>query len=119
MNFDEARQALQRVAFRVPDDCATPGSYLLDAVLRRPELLEEIDPRMIRIAQSLLAYERPRLAVTAITTPADFATRLEAAIARSERAKVIEGEPVERPSLPPAGRQPTNAAAPFASMRRL
>jgi hypothetical protein len=118
MNFDEVRQALQRPAFRVPDDCATPGSYLLDAVLRRPELLEEIDPRMIRIAQSLLAYERPRLAVTAITTPQDFAARLDAAIARSERAKLVEPV-IEARALPPAGRQPTNAAAPFASLRRL
>jgi hypothetical protein len=100
---------------------ATPGSDYLEAIVRDPRQEKHF---RARCARDLLAYERPRLAVTAITTPADFASRLEAAIARSEKAKVIEATSngsarPERPSLPPAGRQPTNAAAPFPILRRL
>jgi hypothetical protein len=100
----------------------TPGSDFLEAIVRDPRQEKHF---RARCARDLLAYERPRLAVTAIATPQGFAERLEAAIQRSEKAKVIDAtckpmvdtEPVR--SLPPAGRQPTNAAAPFAILRRL
>jgi hypothetical protein len=74
----------------------------------------------MRAAMAAAPFVHPKLAVTVQTTPQDFASRLDAAIARSERAKVIEGDHrPERPSLPPAGPTPTRPGAPFASMRRL
>jgi len=47
----------------------------------------------------------------------DFSARLDAAIARSNAAKVIDGTPA-KPALSPAGREPTPAGAPMARLRR-
>jgi hypothetical protein len=101
---------------------STPGSDYLEAIVRDPRQEKHF---RARCARDLLAYERPRLAVTAITTPQGFAERLEAAIARSEAAKVVEATceaPVNTPvarSLPPVGPEPTPLCAPMARLRRV
>jgi hypothetical protein len=94
----------------------------LQAVYRGDEL--PLHTRM-RAAAMALPFEHPKLTAVAIMNGDGFAARLDAAIARSERAKVIDAtcngavntEPVR--SLPPAGPAPTNAAAPFPILRRL
>jgi len=54
----------------------------------------------------------------AVVQGGDFAPRLGAAIARSEKARVtIDHEPEPR-SLPPAGPEPTPPGAPMARLRR-
>jgi hypothetical protein len=89
--------------FRVPADCVTPGYYLLNAVIRDPELLEAVDARLIRIARDLLPYERPRLAATAIMEAPGFADMLDAAIARSETARhEVKVIPAERQAIEPS-----------------
>jgi hypothetical protein len=66
-----------------------------------------------------LPFEHPKLAVTAITTPEDFAARLDAAIERANKAKLIEAKPVEaKADLPPTGPKPTPMSAPFARIDR-
>jgi len=59
-----------------------------------------------------LPFEHPKLAMTAITTPEDFAARLDAAIRRSEKARVIEHEPPVHRPLPPTGPTPRPMNAP-------
>ena len=87
---------------------------LLQAIYRDPR--QPLHVRM-RAAMAALPFEHPKLAVTAITTPADFAARLDAAIRRSEAARVtIDHEPR---SLPPAGPEPTPVGAPMVRLRRL
>jgi hypothetical protein len=94
---------------------ATPGSDYLEAIVRDPRQEKHF---RARCARDLLRYERPALAVTAITTPEGFAERLEAAIARSAAAKVIEATPAPR-SLPPTGPEPAALGAPFSRLRRI
>jgi hypothetical protein len=93
----------------------TPGSDYLEAIVR--------DPRQdkyfrARCARDLLAYERPKLAVTALTTPEDFAARLDAAIRRSEKARAIDHEPPVHGPWPPTGPTPTPMSAPFPRLDR-
>jgi hypothetical protein len=93
---------------------STPGSDYLEAIVRDPKQEKHF---RARCARDLLAYERPRLQATALMTPQDFAQRLEAAIRRSEAARVtIDHEPR---SLPPTGPEPTPAGAPMARLRRV
>jgi hypothetical protein len=94
---------------------STPGSDYLEAIVRDPRHDKHF---RARCARDLLRYERPALAVTAITTPQDFAARLDAAIERSAKAKVIEATPALR-ALPPTGPEPTPAGAPMARLRRV
>ena len=97
---------------------------LLRAIYQSPELPL---PTRMRAASMAIAYEHPKLAVTAIIDDDGFAERLDRAIARSGLApkhqpKLIEAqsETVAEPAepLPPAGPSPTPMAAPFASFRR-
>jgi hypothetical protein len=92
----------------------SPLDYFL-AIMRDPR---QPAWRRDRAAKDAAPYCHPRLAVTAITTPEGFAERLEAAIARSAQAKLIEAKPEPR-SLPPTGPEPTPAGAPMARLRRL
>jgi hypothetical protein len=103
----------------------SPLDYIL-AVMRDPR---QPAWRRDRAARDAAPYCHPRLAVTAITTPVGFAQRLDEAIARSERAKVIDATPpaqIEarpdrqvRNPLPPSGPTPTRAGARFATLRRI
>jgi hypothetical protein len=75
----------------------------LRSVYQNP--LEDTRTRM-RAADMALPFERPKLVATLQLDGESFASRLEAAIARSERAKVIETTPA-KPALPPTGPAPT------------
>jgi hypothetical protein len=94
---------------------STPGSDYLEAIVRDPRQEKHF---RARCARDLLTYERPRLQATALMTPDDFASRLDAAIRRSETAKLIDATPA-RPALPPAGPAPIPAGAPMARLRRV
>jgi hypothetical protein len=72
--------------------------------------------RRDRAAAEALPYCHPKLAVAVQVSPQDFASRLEAAIARSAAAKLIDAAPEPR-SLPPTGPEPTKIGAPFARPR--
>jgi hypothetical protein len=104
----------------VADDAVKiSGNYTSLEFLQAAYRCEELSLHVrMRAAMAALPFEYPKLAVTVQTTPQDFAARLDAAIARSERARIIEATP-ERRSLPPTGPAPTPAGAPFASLRRL
>jgi|SRR5436190_883183 hypothetical protein len=90
---------------------------LLQAVYRAPELPL---PTRMRAAAIAIAYEHPKLAVTAIIGSDDLAERLDRAIARANgtasATKVIEASPVREP-LPPTGPRPTPLGAPFPTER--
>jgi hypothetical protein len=96
---------------------STPYTSLevLQAIYRNEDLPL---PVRARAAMAALPFEHPKLAVTAITTPQDFAARLDEAIKRSAAAKVIDAAPEPR-SLPPSGPAPTPAGAPFSRLRRI
>jgi hypothetical protein len=114
----------KRPKLMIPVDCVTPGYYVLNALIRDPELLEEVNPQIVRIARDLLPYERPRLAATALIEAPGFAEMLDAAIARSEAAqrnaaKVIPPVQIERQVSGPTGPEPTKLGAPFVQPRRV
>jgi hypothetical protein len=69
-------------------------------------------PTRMRAAAMAIAYEHPKLAVTAILSDDSFAERLDRALARSAGPKVIEASPAPR-ELPPSGPRPTPLGAPF------
>jgi hypothetical protein len=116
--IDQIKAERNRPKLAIPADCPTPGYYVLNALIRDPDLLDEVNPQVVRIARDLLPYERPRLAATALIEAPGFADMLDAAIARSAAAKVIEGMPEPR-ALPPTGPTPTKMGAPFPTLRRL
>jgi hypothetical protein len=79
-------------------DINTPGDALsfLRQIYQNPKF--DLHWRM-RAAVACLPFERPKLAVTAITTTEDLATRLEAAIQAT--GKVIDARPatlIEKPT---------------------
>jgi hypothetical protein len=105
-----------------PEGCANVSAFAIDYIIRHPEVLEELPPGYLRTCFAKLPHEMPKFAVTSSTITHDIssATRLDAAIRRSERAKVIEAQPEPR-SLPPAGPtgpEPTPAGAPMPRLRR-
>ena len=59
--------------------------------------MEETSKR-IRAATEALPHESPRMSAVSVGyyTSNDFATRLDKAIAASDRAKIIEGAVIER-----------------------
>jgi hypothetical protein len=83
---------------------------LLQAVYRAPELPL---PTRMRAASIAIAYEHPKLAVTAILSDDSFAERLDRALARTAPPKVIEHAPQVREPLPPTGPAPRPLSAPF------
>jgi hypothetical protein len=71
----------------------------------------------LKAAIAALPFERPKLAVTAITSTEDLATRLEAAIAAT--GKVIDGRPAQvlpppKPVETPQVVEPLDHSKPFA-----
>jgi hypothetical protein len=92
----------------------TPLEFL-QAVYMNAEL-----PLSVRMRAAWMAapYVHPKLSAVAIMPAQGFAERLDAAIARSAAAKLIDAKPEPR-SLPPAGPEPTAAGAPFSRLRRI
>src|SRR5262245_27033739 len=101
-----AEKAVERVEF--------DALAYLQSVYNDP--MEPTGMRM-RAAAMALGFERPALKAHALVIAGgDFATRLDAAIARSSPTKLIEAK-AEKTELPPSGPEPTSMAAPF-TMRR-
>jgi hypothetical protein len=79
----------------------------------------------LRAAIEAAPFVHPKLAVTAVLAGDDFASRLDAAIARSAQTKVIDAAPAPQNGasvsspLPPTGPTPTKMGAPFPTLRRL
>jgi hypothetical protein len=111
-----------------PSDCKTLGIYALDAVIKAPSILEDA-PAGWMTAVRVKAQIEARIIAAAITPRDDFATRLDAAIARSDQARqspMIEGprRQVSGPlvvanPLPTTGPTPTKMSAPFSTLRRI
>jgi hypothetical protein len=88
----------------------------LQAVYRDDEL--PLHTRM-RAAAMALPFEQPKLTAVAVINGDDFASRLEAAIRRSEAAQPqVDSKVIEVRPLPPAGPEPTPLGAPFPRITR-
>jgi hypothetical protein len=95
-------------AFELPEGATS--LTLLQVVYRSAALPL---PTRMRAASIAIAYEHPKLAVTAIIDDGGFAERLDRALLRSAGPKVIEHAPQVREPLPPTGPRPTPMSAPF------
>jgi hypothetical protein len=123
--LDRLNAAPRKNPIPFPEGCVNVAAFGIDYIIQHPEVLEQLPSGYVGVLKAKLVHELPKLAVTAITTPQDFASRLEEAIKRSEQAKLVDGAapmieatPAPR-SLPPTGPAPTPPSAPFSRLRRI
>jgi hypothetical protein len=69
------------------------GALALLQMVYRGEL--KLTAQQMRAAIEALPFESPKLSATAVLHQGDFATRLDQAIARSNQARLIEGQAVQ------------------------
>jgi hypothetical protein len=87
--FDEPKVKVDPLRIEIDPNSRTPGADYLEAVVRNSN---KPDHERARAARELLPFEKPKLSAMALVhRDGDYAERLERAIERSDRARVING----------------------------